>query len=94
MIYSEITDNELKAIAREHGYRLIKLNTREKLLPCPRCHTNRTKLWLSLKDGAACFRCCEHCGFEGNYAKTKTESYKAWNEAVKEYMKENENDKG
>lgn len=37
-----------------------------------------------------CFRCCEHCGFEGNYAKTKTESYKTWNDAVKEYMKENE----
>lgn len=49
----EITDNELKALAREHGYRLIKLNTREKLLPCPSCHTNRTKLWMSLKDGAA-----------------------------------------
>ena len=90
MIHSEITDNELKALAREHGYRLIKLNTREKLLPCPRCHTNRTKLWMALKDGAQCFRCCEHCGFEGNYAKTKTESYKAWNEAVKEYMKEHE----
>ena len=93
MIHFEITDNELKAIAREHGYRLIKLNTREKLLACPKCGKKRTRLWITLKDRTACFRCCDHCGFEGNYAKTKTESYRTWNEAVKEYMKEHENDK-
>ena len=86
----EITDNELKALAHEHGYRLVKLNTREKLLPCPRCHTNRTRLQVKLKDGVSCFRCCVHCGFEGNYAKTKTESYRTWNDAVKECMKEKE----
>lgn len=89
MIHPEITDNELKAIAHEHGYRLIKLNTREKLLPCPKCGKKRTRIWFSVgkeTHDMPMFRCCNHCGFEGDYAKTKTESYKTWNEAVRRYL--------
>lgn len=47
-IHPEITDTELKALARDRGYKLIKLNPREKLLPCPKCGKKRTRIWFRL----------------------------------------------
>lgn len=93
MIHPEITDNEFRAMARERGYELRKRKEPTCMLPCPVCGKKYTRIWFALGKETRympMFRRCVHCGFEGNYAKTKTESYKTWNDAVKRYLVEDE----
>lgn len=91
MIHPEITDLQFRAMARERGY---ELRTRKKpiyILPCPKCGKKRTSIWFTIgKETTAMYRRCRCCGFEGDYAKTKTESYRTWNDAVKRYLVEDE----
>ena len=93
MIHPEITDLQFRAMARERGYELRKHKEPTYILPCPVCGVKRTSIWFGIgkeTSSMSLLRRCKYCGFEGYLAKSKELSKVSWNEAVQEYLKDNE----
>lgn len=92
-----MTLEELRVEAEKLGYKLVKIPEKVKLLPCPVCGSKNTRVWWykdfnEIRSGQ--FRKCNICGFKGKIvAQGELATKKAWNEAVEEYLRE-ENDNG
>ena len=80
-----MTIEELKTEAKMQGYNLIKIQEREKLLPC-NCGCNRRRLWSGWYgyDNFQSYHYeCVHCGKESPRGKTKKDARHLWNEMIK-----------
>ena len=90
-----MTLEELRVEAEKLGYKLVKIPEKVKLSPCPVCGSKHTSVWYIGYSGinSGQFRRCDICDFKGKtVAKGELATKKAWNEAVEEYLRE-ENDK-
>lgn len=77
-----MTVDELKKIANEMGYNIIKKQEYIKLLPC-KCGHNRREHWYGLdKDNAYILR-CERCDARA-VGSTEREARLNWNRMVSE----------
>ena len=78
-----MTYEELKALAKEHGYDLIKTTPKEKLLPCT-CGHNRREHWYSLdKHGREVKELrCARCG-KSVTGVSDRDAIKKWNAMVR-----------
>ena len=74
-----ITLEEVKELAKKFGYHLIKINNKEKLLPCI-CGFDK-RMHLFDPDGE--FIKCRNCGFRGPSGNNPREAARNWNLAVK-----------
>ena len=78
-----MTYEKLKALAKEHGYDLIKTTPKEKLLPCTCGHNRREHFYSYSKIGREIVGLrCKQCGkrAEGN---SERDAIKKWNEMVR-----------
>ena len=79
-----MTYEELKALAKEHGYDLIKSTPKEKLLPCTCGYNRRSHLsgWDTKTnkhlDGLRCNRCGRQV-----MGVSERDTIKKWNEMVR-----------
>ena len=71
-----MTEEELKAIAKDMGYNLIKAEPYIKFKPCT-CGSNRRSHWYNSK-GSQCYE-CKKCGKQSPWGKTEQEARKLWN---------------
>ena len=86
-----MTLDELKAEAKKLGYHLVKNTPKISLLPCPIGGRKLTYEWQNCVTGKF-FRQCKCCeSFDGYGAKTSNGAKLGWNEAVKKYNKNKEN---
>ena len=85
-----MTVEELKAEAEKQGYKLVKIASPVRILPCPVCGCKRTEEWYR---NLMVYRKCAKtgCSFEGYLGKNRIDSKRKWNEAVLDYKKEKEN---
>lgn len=74
-----ISLDELKAVAKSYGYKLIKIPERIELRPCT-CGRKKLSTWYGA-DGNYIF--CPDCGRQGPIRKTVKEAKIGWNERVK-----------
>lgn len=73
-----MTLEELKAEAKVHGYRLVKIQPHIKLMPC-KCGRKLIDTWCG-PDGI--FYKCPKCEHRGEVGKTDREARIQWNESV------------
>jgi len=88
-----MTLEELKAEAKKMGYRLVKSDMPEKLLPCICGHTVRTHAYrrviVNNKPKLLYVLECKKCGFMITTSSQKEKDQnKAWNNAIKKKMEE------
>lgn len=73
--------NELKELAKSMGYNIIKIKTKEKLLPCT-CGCNRRSHWDVYANGVWYITLkCNNCDREAR-GKTEAEAIHNWNEMI------------
>lgn len=77
-----MTLEELKAEAKKQGYKLIKIQTREKLLPCT-CGCNRRTHWGNINGEVSLH--CERC-FKAARGKSEAEARRNWNEMIRKEL--------
>lgn len=92
-VVHELTFEELKDAAGKLGYSLVKKKTYIPLKPCPICGKKYTETWYTMGEPRGQFRKCGNCDFRSNVVEKKSDLNQAWNDAVDEYFKENNNDK-
>lgn len=80
-----MTLEELKTEAKRQGYGLIKKNPLPKKLPCV-CGRKLLEEWWVMRKGWA-YKCPE-CGRMADAGETEREARELWNEAVKEWRRE------
>ena len=76
-----MTVEELKKIANEMGYNIIKKQEYIKLLPC-KCGCNRRSHWGGFNEHNAVILVCENCGARAQ-GKTEREARINWNRMVR-----------
>ena len=76
-----MTVDELKKIANEMGYNIIKKQEYVKLLPC-KCGCNSREHWFSINEGIAYIYVCKKCGATAK-GRTDREARLNWNRMVK-----------
>lgn len=78
-----MTFEELKAEAKAQGYNLIKINKKEKLLPCV-CGCNRREHWSGWSGEEEFIKLvCSKCGIFAK-GKTEKEATRNWNKMIEE----------
>ena len=77
-----MTVDELKKIANEMGYNIIKKQKYIKLLPC-KCGCNRREHWYGINEDNAFIFVCEKCGAKAK-GRTDREARLNWNRMVSE----------
>lgn len=75
-----MTVEELKKIANEMGYNIIKKQEYIKLLPC-KCGCNSREHWYGVKKDDAYILKCRNCGAKAK-GKTEREARLNWNQMV------------
>lgn len=78
---AQMTVEELKKIANEMGYNIIKKQEYVKLLPC-KCGCNRREHWYGVKKDDAYILKCENCGAKA-MGSTIREANLNWNRMVR-----------
>ena len=86
-----MTLEELKREAKKRGYGLIKLHSREKLLPCVCGHGRRKhcNMYVQKSGRFYYYLVCEKCGLKSPYADTEEEAKEKWNAMIEKYEREN-----
>ena len=77
-----MTVEELKKIANEMGYNIIKKQEYIKFLPC-KCGCNRREHWYGINEDNAFIFVCEKCGATAK-GRTDREARLNWNRMVSE----------
>ncbi len=84
-----MTVEELRKEAKALGYNIIKINPKEKMIPCV-CGCNRRERWTGNTEERNIILKCIRCGKEA-YGKTDREARHNWNEMIKNEKGENIN---
>ena len=88
-VNTQLTFEELRDAAEKLGYTLVKKKTYVPLKPCPICGKKHTAVWYTMAEPRGQFRKCENCDFRSKVVEKKSNLNQAWNDAVDEYFKEN-----
>lgn len=83
-----MTLEELRIEAKKQGYKLIKDNKYEALIPCI-CGCNRRIRWYNT-EGQVSMECSRPmCDIRTPWADSEAEVRRKWNKMIKEMMREN-----
>lgn len=80
----ELTVEELKEVAKNMGYSIIKKKPYTKVKPCPVCGKKKVQTWY----GKDIWGECANCGFKGDEVPSESQRNEGWNNAVDRYLKE------
>ena len=84
-----MTLDELKKEAKKHGYGLIKLHSRTKMLPCTCGHNRRShcNVYHHKSGRFYYYLVCNKCGLKSPCADTEEEAKEKWNNMIEELNK-------